>query len=316
MGNMTRSLITPPDSILGPVRERPMAIVDHYAGNYKFLKKALELFVNDPRVDVTVDLEDGAAVGHEFERARELSELVADKCTRLVGVRIHPLDSAFWLEDLKIFFSKCADKISHVTIPKIDDVQALSVALHQIAELRARFSSQIKLDGFGVHLIIETPKAIQNIDRLASLRGVRGLDFGIMDFVSCFGTLLPRSAMSSPQQFSHPMILAAKTSLVMAAHKYGLSAAHNVTVQLDPISSAHDDAKSAKRLGFNRMWSIHPDQVQQIIDGFAPSVEECELAREVLTKAQTNDWGPVSVGGVLYDRASYRHLWSLLLDVE
>lgn len=317
--NSQKMRLVPPDSVLGAKSPRRTPVVDHYAGNSKFLSKALRIFADDKRVDVTVDLEDGAAVGHERQRALELSELVAANSQRMVGVRIHPLDSPYWLEDLKIFFEKCAKKISHVTIPKVDDEQVVRAALHQISELRLQFGAvsstdSVSNDSFGVHLIIETPKAICVIDKLASLRGVRGLDFGIMDFVSCFGSAIPKAAMSAPEQFLHPTVLAAKTAVVMAAHRYDLAAAHNVTVQLDPISSARVDAVAAKRLGFTRMWSIHPEQVQEIIDGFAPTADESELARAVLTKAQANNWGPVAVDGVLYDRASYRHLWSLILN--
>ena len=295
-------------------RHSLIAIVDHYAGNARFLNKALALFALDRRVDITVDLEDGAAVNHETQRAHELALIVAAQNIRKVGVRIHPLNSSYWIDDLKIFFAKCGTDISHVTIPKVENVGSARAAIALIQDLSRAAGCITPFNN--VHLIIESPLGVSNVDKLAALAGVRGLDFGIMDFVSCFGATLPRSAMNSPDQFTHPLIVTAKTKIILAASANGLSAAHNVTTQVAPREQAHalvlDDAHKARSLGFTRMWSIHPEQVPLIIEGFAASAAEKILAEAVLTKALANHWAPVEYEGVLYDRASYRWLWDLL----
>jgi citrate lyase subunit beta/citryl-CoA lyase len=60
------------------------------------------------------------------------------------------------------------------------------------------------------------------------------------------------------------------------------------------------------------MWSIHPQQIRPIVEAFAPSAAEVDLAVEILTDAQAADWAPIRHRDVLHDRASYRYFWHVL----
>jgi citrate lyase subunit beta/citryl-CoA lyase len=60
------------------------------------------------------------------------------------------------------------------------------------------------------------------------------------------------------------------------------------------------------------MWSIHPAQIRPILDAFAPDQAEIESAAKIIEAAAAADWAPISVAGVLHDRASYRYFWQLL----
>jgi citrate lyase subunit beta/citryl-CoA lyase len=311
---METAELTPPEVITKSRRPLKLPKVDHYAGNAKFLRKALSSFT--PEIDITIDLEDGAEVGRERQLAEELAGILAAERSRGAGIRIHPLDSEHWLADLKTCFAICGGKISHITIPKVEDPQMASVAVRTVAALREKHRSStlttIPEREFGVHLMIESPRALQHIAELARIRGVCALDFGIMDFVSSLGVGMPREAMRSPLQFEHPLVLAAKTRIVEAALANGLVATHNVTIDLDPMVTAFDDARRARVLGFHRMWSVHPEQVSHIEAGLSPSTEEKAHAEAILRKARENNWGPVKVDGTLYDRASYRWLWEVI----
>jgi citrate lyase subunit beta/citryl-CoA lyase len=44
----------------------------------------------------------------------------------------------------------------------------------------------------------------------------------------------------------------------------------------------------------------------------APSEKDITQALEVLLAAQSADWAPISHGGHLHDRASYRYFWHVL----
>ena len=70
--------------------------------------------------------------------------------------------------------------------------------------------------------------------------------------------------------------------------------------------------KASRRLGYTRMWSIHPSQVRVIVDAFAPSVAEVDLAIEILMAAQAAGWAPIRHRDTLHDRASYRYFWQIL----
>jgi len=60
------------------------------------------------------------------------------------------------------------------------------------------------------------------------------------------------------------------------------------------------------------MWSIHPTQVRIIVDAFAPSTAEVDLAIEILLAAMAAGWAPIRHRDTLHDRASYRYFWHVL----
>ena len=64
--------------------------------------------------------------------------------------------------------------------------------------------------------------------------------------------------------------------------------------------------------GFLRMWSIHPSQIQPIVDAMKPDLGEVADGAAILLAAQRNDWGPIQYKGELHDRATYRYYWELL----
>ena len=76
---------------------------------------------------------------------------------------------------------------------------------------------------------------------------------------------------------------------------------------------AHGYARRARsEFGFLRMWSIHPRQIQPIVEAMRPDFAEVTEASGILLAAQNADWGPISWEGKLHDRASYRYYWELL----
>ena len=86
-----------------------------------------------------------------------------------------------------------------------------------------------------------------------------------------------------------------------------------MSLHLSNPEAVREEARIARqKFGFLRMWSIHPSQIQPIIEEMQTSFSELELACAVLTKAQNVNWAPVRHENLLYDRASYRLLlWSL-----
>ena len=75
-------------------------------------------------------------------------------------------------------------------------------------------------------------------------------------------------------------------------------------------------AKSASdahlRLGYTRMWSIHPSQIEPIIEAMSPSQDAIHEASAILLAAKAADWGPIRHEGRLHDRASFRYYWQVL----
>jgi citrate lyase subunit beta/citryl-CoA lyase len=105
----------------------------------------------------------------------------------------------------------------------------------------------------------------------------------------------------------------AKAQVVSAALAHGVIPAHNVSLDLkNPYNVFRDAWRARNDFGFLRMWSIHPSQIQPIVDAMKPDLGEVADAAEILLAAQRAKWGPIQHAGELHDRATYRYFWELL----
>ena len=134
-----------------------------------------------------------------------------------------------------------------------------------------------------------------------------------MDFVSAHRGAIPRAGMSLQGQFTHPLVVRAKLEIAAAAHAYGKTPSHCVVTEFKHKSAIESAAtRAAREFGYTRMWSIHPSQIQPIIDAFAPSAAEIDEAIDIIHAAQAAQWAPIQYRDTLHDRASYRYFWQLL----
>jgi citrate lyase subunit beta/citryl-CoA lyase len=285
----------------------------HYAGNERYIRKALELQrERGPVFDVACDCEDGAPVGKERVHAKAMAALIAGKenVHGRVGARIHDLSHPAWRSELAILIGTAGDRIAFVTLPKAESAADVARFMHVLRSEALRCGVHRTIP---VSVMIETHGAVREAWSIAALPGVVSLDFGTLDFVSAHHGAIPASAMQSPGQFDHPLVRRAKCEVSAAALAHAVVPAHGVTLALEDADAVHADAKRARQeFGFLRMWSIHPAQIDPIVRAFQPDDQELATAVAVLASAQEADWAPIRHEGKLYDRASYRYCWQVL----
>lgn len=304
-----------PGSVLyeGEARLPLLPAVDHYAGREDLITKALKLQQKlGPVFDITCDCEDGARAETESEHAQMCAERImsADNHFQRVGVRIHDVTHPHWRHDLEILTRNAGERIAFITLPK---PRSASDVTTQIEYLRVCEEETGMKHDIPVHVLIETHGALHEVWQIAALPGVESLDFGLMDFVSGHQGAIPASAMMSPGQFDHPLIRRAKCEVAAAASAHGRIASHNVTTELRDNRVVREDAHRARvEFGFLRMWSIHPSQIEPILESMRPDYSELAVACDILLAAHANAWGPIRHDGRLHDRASYRYYWLLL----
>lgn len=286
---------------------------DHYCGSERLIRKSLALQQQlGPVFDVTCDCEDGAAIGTEAAHAKMVAGIIAsdDNHFDRVAVRIHDPSHPHWHSDLELILPTAGRRVAHVMIPKVEsaaDVERVVQAIDTIA-MRAGIGREIP-----VHVLVETHGALRDVFAIAEMPRVQSISFGLMDFVSGHNGAIPESAMRSPGQFDHALVRRAKVEIAAACLAFGKVPSHNVTTALDNPAQAADDARRAKHeLGYTRMWSIHPSQIEPVVACFRPTHEEAQEAWEVLAAAHAADWAPVRHNGKLHDRASYRYWWQVL----
>jgi citrate lyase subunit beta/citryl-CoA lyase len=296
--------------------EKPFPVIpacEHFAGSEKLILKALELRDRlGPVFDVTCDCEDGAEAGREKQHAEMIVQVMLSDHNRhgMAGARIHDYTHASWKQDVDILVGGAGKVLAYITIPKCTSAtqaREMIAYVENVARLK-----KVKR-AIPIHVLVETHGALRDAFAIAALEGVQVLDFGLMDFVSGHHGALNASNMRSPGQFEHPLVVRAKTEVVAAALANGVVPAHNVSLDLKNPHNVYRDAWRARNeFGFLRMWSIHPSQIQPIVDAMKPDLREVADAAQILLAAQRSSWGPIQYAGELHDRATYRYFWELL----
>ncbi len=291
----------------------PLPVCDHYAGVELLMRKSLELQAElGPVFDVTLDCEDGAPVGGEVEHAHLAADMLTSKLNRYrrVGARVHPVTHAAFGQDAATLVNRAGDALAYLMVPKPNGVADVALACAEIDRLS--HASGLK-SLIPIHVLIETHGALREVDAIAAHPRVQSLSFGLMDFVSAHRGAIPASAMTAQGQFQHPLVVRAKLDISAACHAHGKTPSHCVVTEFkDEAAISLAATRAHREMGYLRMWSIHPDQIRNIVDAFAPSVAEVDMAIDIITAAQAANWAPIRHHYTLHDRASYRYFWQVL----
>jgi citrate lyase subunit beta/citryl-CoA lyase len=297
------------------IAQLPIPCCDHYCGTWKTMRKSLALQAQYREkmgfcpFDVTLDCEDGASIGRETAQAQDIAQLIAQAPVQgRLAVRLHPLGHPAWPQELDIVIRPWGQRLSHVMLPKIDHpdqveqaAQALDAAGHPDLPL---------------HVLVESAQGIHEVWGIAAHPRVASISFGLMDFVSSYGLAIPQEALcvEGPLgQFAHPLVIQAKLAIVNACHAHGKVPSHNVVTEFNQKEAIEFAAQQAvQRLGFTRMWSIHPSQIDPILAAFTPSQALIDKACALLEKARAANWGPIRYEDQLHDRASFRFYTQVL----
>jgi len=290
-----------------------LPVVDHYCGVEVRMRKSLELQAEmGPVFDITLDCEDGAPIGGEAEHVQLVTELLHSAHNRhgRVGARVHPFDHPSFEADVDGLIAGAGERLAFLMIPKPRSAEELARACAFIDERLQHHGTQKPLP---LHTLIETHGALRDVMQIAAHPRIESLSFGLMDFVSAHRGAIPRHALTAEGQFSHPLIARAKLEISAAAHAHAKTPSHCVVTEFKNSAALQAAAtRAAREFGYTRMWSIHPNQIQPILDAFAPSAAEVDEALEITQAAQAAQWAPIQHRDVLHDRASYRFFWHLL----
>ncbi len=294
-----------------------LPVCDHYSGVEPRMRKSLALQGElGPVFDVTLDGEDGAEVGGELDQAHLIAALVQSRENQFdrVGARIVPFAHPAFHAMLEVLVRDAGSRLAYLMIPKVRDAAEFDAAAQAVDRIagEAGLARDIPL-----HALVETHGALREVQLLAAHPRLESLSFGLMDFVSAHRGAIPQTAMGAEGQFSHPLVVRAKLEIAAACHGHAKTPSHCVVTEFKDTRLLQTAAERAcRQFGYTRMWSIHPDQIRVIVDAFAPTAAEVDLAAEIITAAEAAGWGPIRHrhGGRehLHDRASYRYFWQVL----
>ena len=303
----------PRDVLLEAQAQRGLLpVCDHYSGVELRMRKSLQLQAEMTErlgncvFDVTLDCEDGAPAGGEAEHAVLVAELALGAAPGArVAARVHPVDHPSFDADVQTIVGRAGARLCHVMVPKVETVQDV--------ERAARALAAAGHPDLPLQVLIESPAAVHRAFDIAACPQVQSLSFGLMDFVSAHGGAIPSAGMGAAGQFTHPLVVRAKLEIASAAHAHGKVPSHCVVTEFSDMAVMRAAAqKAAREFGYARMWSIHPSQIQPILEAFSPDEREIETATRIINAAEAADWAPISHASQLHDRASYRYFWQVL----
>ena len=303
----------PREVLLGAqARTGALPVCDHYSGVEARMRKSLQLQEEMTQefgacvFDVTLDCEDGAPVGGEAEHAALVVELALNaKPDARVAVRVHPVDHPAFDSDIATIAGKAGHRLVHVMLPKVERPEDVERAARALDAAGAR---DLPLQG-----LIESPAAVHRAFDIAAHPRMQSLSFGLMDFVSAHQGAVPASAMTLQGQFEHPLVRRAKLEISAACHAAAKVPSHSVVTEFRHVKAIQQAAeRAAHEFGYMRMWSIHPSQVQPIVETFAPTVAELDEAIEIINAGIVAQWAPIRHRDLLHDRASYRYYWQVI----
>lgn|SRR5690554_384130 len=244
--------------------------------NQRALEKATTL-----EADVLLfDLEDAVAPANKPQAREMIVAALAnlDYQHREKVVRVNGLDNLWGMDDLKALKDSQFDAL---LIPKAESIE-------QVNQVIAVFDRPI-----AIWLMIETPKGVLNVEKLAQHPQVHALVMGTNDLAK----ELRVQQSAERAEFSY-----AFGRCLLAARAYNCDILDGVYNQLDDLKGLEAECSQGKMLGFDGKTLIHPKQLAIANSVFMPSEQEILQAKNIIAAWQeADDKGVIVVDGKLVE---------------
>ncbi len=257
-----------------------------------------------PADAIIADLED--AVAHS--RKPEARSLLVESFRALPHdgplrcIRINPVHSPFWPDDLLQTFAAAPQVY---LIPKVES----AADLQRVAERLTQLESAAEMPVGTVRLlpIVESAAGVVNLPEIARADSrIAALAFGAEDFAGDIGAQRSREGWE---------VFYARSAVVTAAAAFGLQAIDTVYTDLVDLSGLADECETVQKMGFRGKLAIHPHQVEIINDAFTPDLLEVAAARRLIAVFEAHQRagrGVCVLDGKMVDMPMYRAAQDLL----
>lgn len=232
---------------------------------------------------VVLDLEDAVAPEVKAEaRAAAVEAVRAGGFRGRVAVRVNALGTEWGEEDLATLTGLPLDWI---VAPKVEEPGTVDA-------YEARMD-----DGVRLCAMIETPRALLELSRIAAAGGPLGaLMLGVNDLAKALGM-----GVSLDREPLKPWLAAT----VAAARAHDLLAIDGVFNRLDDAEGLATECAQGRLYGFDGKSLIHPNQIEAAHAAFSPSDAEVAEARAIVAAfaaPEAEGKGAIRVGGAMVER--------------
>jgi citrate lyase subunit beta/citryl-CoA lyase len=250
---------------------------------------------------VIVDLEDAVA-----PPAKQAARMLAASFlrTHVQGrgkfarwVRINPLDTQLWREDLAAVMPGRPDGI---VVPKAAGPEQLQGLVGELAAHEQRTGIPPGATRI-LPLVSETPAAALGIASYAgaALPRLSGLTWGAEDLSAVLGATRKRDAGGAwTDTFRY-----VRAQVLLTAHARGIAPIDTLHANFRDLEGLQRIALESHADGFTGMLAIHPEQVEVINAAFTPSEDEVAEARAIVNAFSASPGaGTLSLDGRMIDQ--------------
>jgi len=208
---------------------------------------------------VILDLEDGCAAADRPAARKALVDVQLDPGRTVV--RINQFGTADQQLDLKALERTGYDT---VMLPKCEAAEQISglTPLHVI-------------------VLVESPLGALAVTETAAVANAVAVMWGAEDLFAVLGGTANRYPDGTYREVARHV----RSQSLLAAKAHGRLALDSVYLDIKDLDGLRREVDDAVAVGFDAKVAIHPSQVPVIRDGYAPSPEQVQWARDVLAAA-------------------------------
>ena len=247
-----------------------------------------------------LDLEDSVSADRTDTARSLVREYLlghADRKRQQVWVRINALSTAMALPDLAAIVAGAPDGIM---LPKVGSAQDVVMLDHYLTALEQR--EGIALGSIRIlPVVTETPEAMFTLNSYKSCSPRRaGLTWGAEDLAAALGAASNR-VVGGGYEFTYQL---ARSLCLLGAHAAGVQAIETISTNFRDHEALLSEVRASRRAGFGGKMAIHPDQIDTINAGFAPSDMELAQAKAIVQAFESAKLGAgaVQLDGKMLDK--------------
>lgn len=254
------------------MKKLPITPIFIPANKLDYIEKAIKSGADG----IIFDLEDAIPNEEKQVTRKSLFEFLSKKTLDIVSyIRINDLGGKDGQSDLDLFKS-----LNHkIIIPKIETKKVLENIPSDISIIP----------------LIETPLAISNLSKIAAYSNVDSLFFGAADFSAALGS-----------DMSWDALLFARSKIILECSINNLFSIDSPFMNISLLEDLKKECKLSKSIGFNSKASIHPSQVEVIMENFCPTDDEILEAKNIIQEFNISKKAVFSFKGKMIDKPIIR----------
>lgn len=278
--------------------------------NRKFLEKALVLRPDS----LILDLEDSLpssekASGRELVRSWLNDRSLWPEDGPEVCVRINPLESSHWREDVEATLKGTEVPPKVLVVPKVAHGDDLIFLGEFVADVEKAANIEVGQTKF-IPIATEVPEAIFNLRSIATAPRVCALTWGCEDL----SAEIMASRTKNKDKTYLDVFRLVRSMTLLAAKSANVQAIDGVYTDLNDMKGLGEECSEARDSGFDGKLSIHPNQISAINKVFTPTWKELSEATELIKAFEDNAGrGALRFKGQMVDEPHVKRAKALLL---